>query len=219
MERVKTSRPTIGVDEVGRGCLAGDVFAAAVLEPTEHFEWWSEIRDSKKLSAKKREKLAELITENCDWCVQQISSYVIDEINILQASLQAMRSAVGGVLQTLEDDPLGAAIRDEDPFHSSTREDKILILVDGNCPLSEIPPHMDQECIKGGDDIVKCIGAASILAKVSRDAYMQTMHAAHPYYGWDRNKGYGTAEHREAIMVHGVTPLHRRSFRGVAEYV
>ena len=198
---MKTSRPTIGVDEVGRGCLAGSVFAAAVLEPEETFDWWGEIRDSKKLSAKKRERLADLITENCVWSIQEIPVGTIDKVNILNAALLCMREAASAVHKKI-----GCL-------------DNTLILVDGNMPLPEIPDNVEQECIKGGDDIVKCIGAASILAKVARDGYMQAMHAAHPEYGWDRNKGYGTAEHREAIMVHGVTPLHRRSFRGVAEYV
>lgn len=198
---MKTSRPTIGVDEVGRGCLAGSVFAAAVLEPEETFDWWNEIRDSKKLSAKKRERLADLIIENCWWSMEQRTVGDIDRINILQASLQAMQGAAMGV------------------YYKLHRPDNTLILVDGNRPLSGLPPDIEQECIKGGDDIVKCIGAASILAKVARDSYMQAMHAAHPEYGWDRNKGYGTVEHREAIMVHGVTPLHRRTFRGVSEYV
>jgi len=191
----------IGVDEVGRGCLAGDVFAAAVLEPTEHFDWWGEIRDSKKLSAKKREHLAELIMENCVHDIQGIGVGVIDDINILNAALLAMRTSAQNVYK-MADSP-----------------DNTLILVDGNRPLQELPPHISQECIKGGDDIVKCIGAASILAKVIRDKYMKDMHTDHPQYGWDRNKGYGTEEHRQAIMVHGITPLHRKTFRGVAEYV
>jgi ribonuclease HII len=195
------SRPTIGTDEVGRGCLAGSVFAAAVLEPEETFDWWSEIRDSKKLSAKKRERLADLITEHCVYAVHEIHVGEIDKINILNAALKAMRNAVQEVSRL------------------EGRPNNLLILVDGNRPLPEIPEDIEQECIKGGDDIVKCIGAASIIAKVARDHYMEAMHAAHPHYGWDRNKGYGTEEHRAAIMVHGVTPLHRRSFRGVAEYV
>jgi ribonuclease HII len=201
MERRLKNRPVIGVDEVGRGCLAGDVFGAAVLEPTEHFDWWEEIRDSKKLSQKKREKLADLITENCVYAVHQLSVKRIDELNILNAALISMRNAA------------------QEVYRLEARPDNTLILVDGNRPLPEIPSDVEQECIKGGDDMVKCIGAASILAKVARDHYMEAMHAAHPEYGWDRNKGYGTAEHREAIMVHGITPLHRRSFRGVAEYV
>lgn len=201
MQRVKKSRLIIGVDEVGRGCLAGSVFAAAVLEPEETFDWWGEIRDSKKLSAKKRQRLAELITDNCLYAVHEIKVGEIDKINILNASLCAMRNAADEV------------------WRLSGWPDDTMILVDGNQPLKNLRKGLSQECIKGGDDIVKCIGAASILAKVTRDHYMEAMHAAHPDYGWDRNKGYGTAEHREAIMVHGVTPLHRRSFRGVAEYV
>jgi len=198
---VRTSRPIIGVDEVGRGCLAGAVIAAAVLEPIETFEWWSEIRDSKKLSAKKRKGLSDLILEHCEWDMDVVFAEVIDDINILNASLQAMKAAA-----------LSLHRRIHEP-------DNTLILVDGNRPLKELPPHIEQECIKGGDGIVKCIGAASIIAKVFRDRCMNELHKDYPEYGWDRNKGYGTAEHREAIMVHGVTPLHRRSFKGVTEYV
>lgn len=191
----------IGVDEVGRGCLAGGVVAGAVLEPTEHFEWWSDIRDSKKLSAKKRKVLSDLILDHCVYELEIVQVDVIDDINILNASLLAMRLAVQGV------------------YKIANKPDNTLVLVDGNQPLRGLPPHIDQECIKGGDDIVKCIGAASIIAKVFRDRMMNYLHDDNPEYGWNRNKGYGTAEHREAIMVHGVTPLHRRSFKGVAEYV
>jgi ribonuclease HII len=191
----------IGVDEAGRGCLAGDVFGAAVLEPAVYPDWWYDIRDSKKLSKKKREHLADLITEHCVYSIHQITVGEIDKINILNAALGAMRGAADEVWR-LEGWPEGT-----------------LVLVDGNRPLKGLREGMIQECIKGGDDIVKCIGAASVLAKVARDNYMQGMHAAHPEYGWDRNRGYGTEEHRKAIMVHGVTPLHRRSFKGVAEYV
>lgn len=201
MKRVQRNRPTIGVDEVGRGCLAGDVFAAAVLEPSERFDWWEEIRDSKKLSQKKRERLADLITENCVWSIQQMGVKDIDNFNILNAALYCMREAA-------------AVVHD-----INGKPENTIILVDGNRPLPDLPVSIEQECIKGGDDMIKCIGAASILAKVARDHYMQAMHAVHPEYGWERNKGYGTAEHREAIMVHGVTPLHRRSFKGVAEYI
>ncbi len=201
MERVKTSRPTIGTDEVGRGCLAGPVCAAAVLEPTERFDWWSEIRDSKKLSAKKRHELSQLIVKNCVYGLELVHVPVIDDINILNASLLAMRTAV------------------EEAYREAGKPDNTLILVDGNRPLQDLPPFLDQECIKGGDDIVKCIGAASIVAKDFRDRVMCEHHKDNPNYGWDRNKGYGTEEHREAIMVHGVTPLHRRTFRGVTEYV
>lgn len=191
----------IGCDEVGRGCLAGPLVAAAVAEPVEKPEWWDEIRDSKKLSAKKREKLYQLILDNCSYEIETAIVQEIDRDNVLNASLRAMRDAAQEVWK-------------EQGFPKDT-----LILVDGNRPLKNLRPELEQECIKGGDDLVKCIGAASIIAKVFRDRAMTSLHGDHPYYGWDRNKGYGTAEHREAIMVNGVTPLHRRSFRGVAEYV
>ncbi len=188
------SRVVAGVDEVGRGCLAGPVVCAAVILPTEHRPWIDQIRDSKKLSPKKRQLLAEYITEECVWSIQDTPAYQIDDMNILQATLWTMEKAV----RSLSVEPN-------------------LVLVDGNhrIPGLEIP----QEAIIGGDNIHKAIGAASIIAKVSRDTWMRNVHLLHPMYGWDRNKGYGTAEHREAIMVHGPTPLHRRSFKGVAEYV
>jgi ribonuclease HII len=104
-------------------------------------------------------------------------------------------------------------------YYRMKRPANTLVLVDGNQPLRGLPDGVEQGCIKGGDDIIKCIGAASILAKVSRDTYMQEMHVAYPEYGWNRNKGYGTEEHREAIMMHGICPLHRKTFKGVYEYV
>ena len=188
------SRVVAGVDEVGRGCLAGPVVCAAVILPTEHRPWIDQIRDSKKLSPKKRQLLAEYITEECVWSISDAPAYVVDDMNILQATLWTMEKAVRALSVTPD-----------------------LVLVDGNhrIPGLEIP----QETIIGGDNIHKAIGAASIIAKVSRDTWMKDVHLLHPMYGWDKNKGYGTAEHREAIMVHGPTPLHRRSFKGVAEYV
>lgn len=174
--------------------MAGPVVAAAVVLPTERYTWVDEIRDSKKLGPKKREQLAELITEHSIWSIQETPAYKVDDMNILQATLWAMRRAVEALSVTPD-----------------------LVLVDGkhSIPGLEIP----QETIIGGDNINKAIAAASIIAKVSRDAWMRTVHLLHPMYGWDRNKGYGTAEHREAIMVYGPTPLHRRSFKGVSEYV
>ncbi len=188
------SRIVAGVDEVGRGCLAGPVVAAAVILPTERYDWIDGIKDSKKLTAKKREQLADLITEHCLWSIQDTPAYQIDDMNILQASLWTMKKAIEALSVTPD-----------------------LVLVDGNhrIPGLEVP----QETIIGGDNIHKAIGAASIIAKVSRDTWMRDVHLLHPMYGWDKNKGYGTAAHREAIMVYGPTPLHRRSFKGVTEYV
>lgn len=188
----------MGVDEVGRGCLAGSVFAAAVILPegNEHHKWISEIRDSKKLSSKKREYLANLIIKNSVWYIEQSWPDQIDRDNILNATLDAMRRAVesASIIQKPE-----------------------LVLVDGNKTIPDL--DFPQECIKSGDDIIKAIGAASIIAKVTRDNQMKVLHSVHPEYGWDRNKGYGTKEHREAIRSYGITSLHRTSFRGVAEYV
>lgn len=195
---MKNKQVIMGVDEVGRGCLAGPVCAAAVILPTEaeHREWISQIRDSKKLSEKKREQLAEFILKYSLWYIEESWPEQIDRENILNATLDAMRRAVMSVSLRLKPD---------------------IVLVDGNRRI----PNLDlpQECIISGDDAVKAIGAASIIAKVTRDYKMKVLHSSHPEYGWDRNKGYGTKEHRQAIMEYGTTPLHRRSFRGVAEYV
>lgn len=188
------SRIVAGVDEVGRGCLAGPVVCAAVILPTEHRPWIDQIRDSKKLSPKKRQLLAEYIIQECVYSISDAPAYVVDDMNILRATLWTMEKAVRALSVTPD-----------------------LVLVDGNhrIPGLEIP----QEAIIGGDNIHKAIGAASIIAKVSRDAWMKDVHLLHPMYGWNKNKGYGTAEHREAIMVYGLTPLHRRTFKGVTEYV
>lgn len=188
----------MGVDETGRGCLAGPVCAAAVVLPSdpEHQEWISQIRDSKKVSEKKRERLAELILKHSIWYIEESWPEQIDQVNILNATLDAMRRAVNAVACRVTPD---------------------IVLVDGDKRIPGI--DFPQECIVSGDDVVKAIGAASIIAKVTRDYKMKVLHSAHPEYGWERNKGYGTKEHRQAIMEHGVTPLHRTSFRGVAEYV
>jgi len=188
------SRIVAGVDEVGRGCLAGPVVAAAVILPTEHRPWVDQIRDSKKLSPKKRQLLAEYITEECIWSIQDAPAYKVDDMNILRATLWTMGRAVKALSVTPD-----------------------LVLVDGKFPIPDL--EIPQETIIGGDNIHKAIGAASIIAKVSRDGWMKEAHLLHPMYGWNRNKGYGTEEHRKAIMMYGPTPLHRRTFRGVAEYV
>ena len=193
-----SSELIMGVDEAGRGCLAGPVFAAAVILPSreEHGDWISNIRDSKKLSEKKRKELADLIMAYSFWHVSFSSIEDIFRYNILNATKNAMVRSVEAVATLQEPD---------------------IVLVDGNFVLPGL--YYEQRCIKGGDDIIKEIGAASILAKVLRDDLMNTLHEVHPEYGWNRNKGYGTAEHRQAIMEYGPTSFHRRAFRGVAEYV
>lgn len=177
-----------GVDEAGRGPLAGPVVAAAVmLDPARPIEG---LRDSKKLSAVARERLAEAIRrEAFVWCVAEASVEEIDRLNILHATMLAMRRAVEG---------LGRAPDD--------------VWVDGNrCPEW---PWRSQAVVKG-DDKVAAIAAASILAKTARDAFMRQLHETYPVYGFDRHMGYGTAQHLDALKAHGACPQHRRSFSPV----
>ena len=181
-----------GVDEAGRGPLAGPVVAAAViLDSSRPIDG---LNDSKKLSAKRREALAEEIRAKAlAWAVAEASVDEIDRINILQASLLAMQRAVAG----LAINPAKA-------------------LVDGNqCPDLSCPV----EAIVGGDGKIAAIAAASILAKTIRDAGMLELHATYPMYGFDRHMGYPTAVHLKALREHGVSPVHRRSFRPVAQLV
>ena len=182
--------PVCGVDEAGRGPWAGPVCAAAViLDPDQPI---AGLADSKKLGARRREELADLIHGRCAaWSVAWASVEEIDALNILQASLLAMRRAVNGL-----------GLRPE------------LALVDGNrCPALEIPAR----AIVGGDASEPAISAASILAKVSRDALMLDLDRRWPQYGFARHKGYPTAAHVEALRLNGVTPMHRRSFAPVRE--
>ncbi|MFT4517822.1 MAG: ribonuclease HII [Halioglobus sp.] len=177
-----------GVDEVGRGPLAGDVVAAAViLDPERPIEG---LRDSKKLSQKRRQELAEAIIENAlAWSVARASVAEIDDINILQASLLAMHRAV----QQLDPQPG-------------------YVLVDGNrLPCWDYP----SEPVVGGDDRVPAIAAASILAKVQRDSELVALDEEYPGYGFAAHKGYPTKAHLQALQSLGATPVHRRSFAPV----
>lgn len=177
-----------GVDEVGRGPLVGAVVTAAViLDPARPI---AGLADSKKLTPARREVLARQIREQAlAWSLGQAEAHEIDQLNILQATLLAMQRAVAGL-----------AIRPDE------------VLVDGNrCPVLTMPAR----AIVKGDALVPAISAASILAKVARDAEMQALHARHPGYGFDRHKGYPTAEHLEALRRLGPLPEHRRSFAPV----
>ena len=179
-----------GIDEAGRGPLAGSVVAAAViLDPARPI---AGLNDSKKLSAKKRDFLADEIRQHAiAWAVAEASVEEIDQINILQATLLAMRRAVDKLM-----------VRPESA------------LVDGNkCPRLEIPV----EAIIQGDGSIASIAAASILAKTTRDAQMLVLHECYPQYGFDRHMGYPTAAHFATLQAHGVSPIHRRSFKPVAE--
>ncbi len=175
-----------GTDEAGRGCLAGPVFAAAVILPDNYYS--PILNDSKVLTAAIREKLRwEIERDAISWCVASVSTEVIDEINILQASIKAMHIAVNGLSVVPQ-----------------------LLLVDGN-RFNPYPGLMHQ-CIIKGDGLYMSIAAASVLAKTHRDEYMQSLSSQFPDYGWEHNKGYPTPEHRKAISKHGVTPWHRKSF-------
>ncbi len=177
-----------GTDEAGRGPLAGPVVAAAVIIPENFPEKLAKtINDSKQLTEKKREILFPHITECCVHGIAECSAQEIDTINILQASLLAMKRAV---LQ-LSSQPS-------------------FVLVDGN--KSPNIPRMKNIPIVKGDSKSLSIAAASILAKVTRDRLMQKLHLEHPHYGWDHNAGYPTAEHLAALQTHGITPHHRQSF-------
>ena len=175
-----------GVDEAGRGPLAGDVYAAAVILPEEYD--LPGLNDSKKLTAKKREVLFELIKEQAvAFCIASASVAEIEELNILQASLLAMRRAVEGLSVTPPS----------------------LLLVDGNCAKGfDIPA----QAIIGGDGLHPCIAAASVLAKVSRDWSMEELDALYPQYGFAKHKGYGTAAHIRALKEFGSSPAHRALF-------
>lgn len=180
-----------GCDEAGRGCLAGPVYAAAVVLPPSFDH--PLLNDSKKLSAGQRNLLREVIeAEALAWAVAFVGPKEIDEINILQASWKAMHLAV---------DQLN--VRPE------------LLLIDGNRFKAYLGiPHV---CMVKGDARFRSIAAASILAKTHRDAYMETLAKNFPQYDWPQNKGYPTKKHRDAIRKHGISPQHRLSFRQVPE--
>lgn len=175
-----------GVDEAGRGCYAGPVFAAAVILPKDFFH--PLLNDSKLLSAKQREELRPIIEkESLAFAVGQVCNNEIDNINILQASYKAMHLA----LDNLEKHP-------------------VQLLIDGNRFLPY--KNIKHKCIVKGDSIYASIAAASVLAKTYRDDYMAAIHSEYSHYGWDKNKGYGTLTHRKAIEEYGLCKYHRKSF-------
>ena len=189
--------PVCGIDEAGRGPLAGPVVASCVYIPEKAWRqpFLKAVNDSKKLTLKKRETLFVEIREHCAFGIGAASPEEIDTLNIHHATLLAMKRAFMGMLDGFE-------IRPD------------LALVDG-----KFTPALpcNAEAIKQGDGRSLSIAAASILAKVTRDRAMNDLHREHPAYGWDHNAGYGTAEHLEALKTHGVTPYHRQSFAPVRE--
>lgn len=175
-----------GADEAGRGCYAGPVFAAAVILPSDFYH--PLLNDSKQVMEEDREILREIIEDAAiAWSVACVDNDTIDRINILKASFRAMHIAISQL-----------SVRPE------------LLLIDGNrfTPYPAIRHH----CIIKGDGIYASIAAASILAKTHRDAYMRQLHKEFPHYCWDKNKGYGTAEHRKAIENFGLCKYHRKSY-------
>ncbi|MFW2440930.1 MAG: ribonuclease HII [Arenicellales bacterium] len=181
-----------GVDEVGRGPLAGPVVTAAVILDSRHVI--DGLADSKRLTEKKRQQLDQLIRQHAvSYSIGQADVHEIDQLNILQATMLAMQRAVAGL---------------------TIKPDKVL--VDGNhAPTFSCKA----EAIVGGDGLVAEISAASIIAKVYRDRMMNDLHHQYPQYGFDRNKGYPTRMHREALQKYGVTPFHRHSFAPVKQAI
>ena len=187
----------IGVDEAGRGPLAGPVVAAAVVlgegAPPG-------LDNSKKLTARRRAELEVGIKAKCRWALGQAEVEEIDRINIFQATMLAMTRAVSALCSTVGADPAE-------------------VLIDGNLtPAGRCADwRWTARAIVGGDGIEPCISAASILAKEHRDRLMRELATDHPHYGWERNAGYGTAQHLEALRCHGPCVHHRRSFAPVAQ--
>ena len=187
----------IGVDEAGRGPLAGPVVAAAVLlcKPRP-----SGLDDSKKLTAARRAELEAVIKRRCQWAVGVVEVDDIDRLNIFGATMLAMTLAVDALCAQLGCDPLE-------------------VLIDGNLtPAGRRPEwRWTARAIVGGDAIEPCISAASIIAKEHRDRMMCAAAQQHTHYGWEKNKGYGTPDHLAALRQHGPSPLHRKSFGPVSQ--
>lgn len=176
-----------GCDEAGRGCLAGPVFAAAVVLPKKFKH--PLLNDSKQMSEANRYALREIIQEKAlAWAVAKIDHDEIDQINILKASFKAMHLAIDQLQPKPE-----------------------LLLIDGH--MFYAYPGIRHECVVKGDATFMSIAAASVLAKTYRDDHMMQLHEQFPQYGWASNKGYGTLEHRNAIGEHGLSPYHRKSFQ------
>lgn len=175
-----------GCDEAGRGCLCGPVFAAAVILPIDFQN--EHLNDSKKLTKKQRDALRMIIEkEAISWAVGIVDNLLIDEINILNASILAMHKALNKL-----------SIKPQ------------FLIIDGN----RFKPYHDIsfQCIVKGDGLFESIAAASVLAKTHRDEFMEKIHNEYPGYGWNKNKGYPTLQHRQAISSLGITPYHRKSF-------
>jgi len=178
----------IGVDEAGRGPLCGPVVAAAVNIPEGFFT--GGINDSKKLSSKTRELFYNNIVRECKYSIHAVSNELIDELNIREATKLAMRMCIAEMVDKHNAD---------------------FVLIDGDFVPEMV--FIPAQAVIGGDALSISIAAASILAKVWRDRELDAMHKLYPIYSWDKNRGYGTKEHRDAMKLYGLTPYHRKSFR------
>lgn len=195
-------RHEAGCDEAGRGPLAGPVVAAAVILPSNYAS--PVLNDSKQLSERQRNTLrSEIEQQALAWAVAIVSAKEIDELNILHASTHAMSMAANALLGETYDNVIsgGSQLGIVKPE---------FLLIDGNRFYNETP--LPYRCFVGGDARFMPIAAASILAKTYRDELMKRLHEEYPFYGWDHNKGYPTADHYRAIEEHGITPYHRHSF-------
>ncbi len=176
-----------GCDEAGRGCLAGPVFAAAVILPIDFRDEF--VNDSKQLSEKQRDRLRPIIESSAvAWAVASVDAETIDRINILNASILAMHLAIKQLIKPPD-----------------------FLIIDGNRfnPF----PGIAHQCIVKGDEKFLSIAAASVLAKTHRDEFMKKIHTEYPIYGWSGNKGYPSKKHRDAIAMKGISPYHRKTFR------
>lgn len=213
----------IGVDEVGRGPLFGRVYTAAVILPKMADLDYSLMKDSKKFSSKKKiQEAADYITKHAiAWTVQYEDETVVDNINILQATQHSMHKSIDNILHQISNSK-----------HIEYTENKqIKLLIDGNYfnPFIRLSPngnkldHLDYICIEGGDNRYASIAAASILAKVARDKYIEDLCIEHPYlaeyYSIDSNKGYGAKKHIDGIKEYGITQWHRKTFGICKSYV
>lgn len=189
--KARGSKYIVGVDEAGRGPGAGPVVAAAVHIPDIAIpELSGRVNDSKKMTAKRREELFPLIKEYCNYGVQAIDADIIDDVNILEATKLAMKSAIEQI------------------------EYFDYVLIDGTVDLTKHVVCPQEQVIKGDTKSIS-IAAASVIAKVTRDRIMEDLHILYPIYGWSRNKGYLTKEHMEAIKTYGITDFHRATFKRV----
>lgn len=196
-----TQQLVFGLDEVGRAPLCGPVVVGCVYIPKDKYDApvWASVNDSKKLSKKKREALFEDIKAACLWSVAEASVQEVENLNIVGASFLAMKRALLDVMRQID------------------TENEYLALIDGHISPKNFPCPT-QTVIKGDSKSIS-IAAASILAKVARDRYMEKLAGQHPHYGWERNAGYPTREHLEAINTHGLTSHHRKTFAPVRNFL